>query len=478
MVKSNEDIRRLDIGDFQYGLNSQDATHEILLNQSPDLQNVDLSAKGKIYTRLGTAKLSSTPIGGSPTGIYGAFYGKSKHLAASLTAVWKDMDGTPVEIKTGLTNNAQTYFEEWMNEVWVANGTDAPFRWDGTNTAAITTPPSSWTANPPDQIVEHENRLWSYDFSACRIEWSNADNGNDWTTVDQTGTHSFRANDGFTGTGIVSQKGGLVVFKQNSIYKIPGKTSVSFRFVTLYSSIGCIAPRSIVNIENRILFLAKVKGIYGIYALDDAGGITHLSHAITPTLANILAASENLCAAAVYKDKYVLSYPISGGWRKVNLYYKTGAFEFDNGNASSCYYNQAANLYGGSVSAGYTYQINTGANDDGAAIDSYVKTKDITFGVPEFVKEVVYLVLWAKASGNWSMNINFQFDGKTHPKTYKMDLGTKGSVETTRQEVIPVDMSVQGDILNIKFSVSTLNQSFELYKAALYYKLGQQLIKR
>lgn len=466
---------RLEITDFRHGLNTENAAHEIQPTQSPDLQNVDLSQQGITKTRAGIAKLNSTEYP-SATGIFGAGYGKSVHLAAALTTVKKMVAGAYTDVKTGLTSNSQTFFEEWNNYVYSVNGADAPFKWDGTTATAITSPPSDWTTTKPNYICEHENRLWTLTASTSKVHWSKLDDGNEWSTTvapDDAGAHSFRPNDGYTGTGIVSQKSGVVIFKQNSIHKILGKTPVSFRFLPLYTTIGCIAPRSIVNVENRLFFLAKYKGDYGVYVVDDAGGLTHLSGAITPKLNTLIdAANESLCAGVNYQEKYRLSFPISGGWRGVNLNYKTGGWEFDNGNAMRCGYTVGNSLYGGGTGNGYVYTLESGTADDTSAIVSYVKSKNYFMGFPDRTKLVKTLFLWTKASGNYNLAINLYVDDKLYPNSFYTQLGTKGSTETMRFDKIPLNADVQGSMIALKMGTSTINQPFEIYKAVIYYEIG------
>ncbi|MDI6787502.1 MAG: hypothetical protein QME51_03950, partial [Planctomycetota bacterium] len=320
-------------------------------------------------------------------------------------------------------------------------------------------------------------RLWTLTAITSKVHWSKLDDGDEWSTTvapDDAGSHSFRPNDGFTGTGVVSQKSGVVVFKQGSIHKVLGKTPVSFRFLPLYTTIGCIASRSIVNVENRIFFLAKYKGDYGVYVLDDAGGLTHLSSAITPTLNTLItAANDSLCAGVNYQEKYRLSFPVSGGWRAVNLNYKTGGWEYDNGNAMRCYYTVGNSLYGGATGTGYVYTMESGTNDDSTPIVSYVKSKNYYMGAPDRTKRVKDLFLWTKASGSYNLTVNLYTDDKLYPNSFTVQLGTKGATETMRYERIPLNVDVQGSMIAIKAGTSAANQPFEVYKGIITYEIGE-----
>lgn len=530
------EVLRIVFSDFRQGLNTEDAAHIIPSTQSPILQNVDLSRRGIAATRSGTVKLNTTAYTGA-SAIYGAFYGKSVHLAAGSTTAGKLVSGAYTNIKTGLTALSEVFFEEWDNYVWSVNGADAPWKWDGTTVTAITSPPTEWTANKPNFLVEHENRLWGFTASTSFLTWSKNEDGDQWlrngtatatsaghlvdatlspfiagdvgktvfnntdaTTatitaynsasdvtlssdimtsgesysygaIDDAGDHYLRPNDGYTGTGLISQKNGLVVFKQQSIHKVLGKTPVSFLFKPLYTTIGCIAPRSIVNTENRIFFLAKYRGDYGVWVLDEAGGLTHMSRDITPTLNLIDTTADNTAAAVVYKDKYRLMYPLAaGGWASVNLNIVDGGWEKDSGNAGRCAYTVGGSCYVGSTTDGHVRQIETGTNDDGTAIDSYIRTKSESFEAPEIQKHLLYVAVWVKASGNWNLNMNVRVDDKLLPSTYTAQLGTKGAAETTRVEKIILNEDVIGNTINLEFGTSVQDQPFEIYQAILFYE--------
>lgn len=470
------ELLRIDISDFRDGLNTEDATHELLPTQSPLLQNIDLSQKGRIMTRNGTLKLNTTAIS-TATGIFGATYGKSLHLAATLTDLYKLNTSTGLyeSLSQTLTSNAQAYFIEWNNYVWFVNGAEVPKKYSGSVITDIGDAPSQWATDKPEFITQWGERLWTLTAATSRLHWSKLENGENWTTTNDAGTHIFYGQDGYTATGFAPQKRGLVTFKQSSIHKITGFSPVSYRFDVLYDNIGCIAPRSICSLNNRIFFLAKFKGDYGVFVLDDAGGLTFLSDTITTTLNTITTGSDYLAAGVVYREKYRLSFPISGGWLTMVLNYKTGAWEYDSGNAAQCYYVSGGSLYGGSTTNGLVRQIDTGTNDDDTAITSYVRSKDYFFEAPELTKKLRYMMVWAKASGNWNLNINFRIDGKLLPKTYTMQLGTKGGLEASRHMVVLLDEEVQGSIVNIQFGTSTIDQPFELYKVQLYYELGSPI---
>lgn len=474
-------MQKIEIADFKRGLNTNDAAHAIEPDQAAELLNVDVRRKGRVFTRNG--KTSLHPGSALPgTRVNGATYFKnaSLHICAVTTFIYKIVEGTATSVLGNLTSGAQVHFATWNAKLWIANGAETPSYFNGISTwANPATPPAEWTTVKPNYICEHENRLWTLTAASSQLHWCALDNAEDWTTADNAGSHQFAPNDGWGGVGIVSQKSGLVVFKNYSIYKVTGKTPVSFQFPNLYNDIGCCAPRSIVNIENKIFFLSRNKGEYIVYILDDSGTLTPISQDIAPTLAAI---TTNVAAAVSYKGKYILSFFTTGStYKTVSYNYRTNSWEHGSGDACSCYYTVDDALYGGRPAIdGNTpsvYTVDTGTNDADTAITSYVKTRNYLLEGADYTKQLRYLIVWVKASGAWNMDINIYIDDKADTTTLKVPLGPRYTGETTKREVIPINVDTQGNMIAIKFGTSTINQPFELYRAELYYDIAQPEIR-
>ena len=123
------------------------------------------------------------------------------------------------------------------------------------------------------------------------------------------------------------------------------------------------------------------------------------------------------------------------------------------------------------------YTVDTGTNDADTAITSYVKTRNYLLEGADYTKQLRYLIVWVKASGAWNMDINIYIDDKADTTTLKVPLGPRYTGETTKREVIPINVDTQGNMIAIKFGTSTINQPFELYRAELYYDIAQPEIR-
>ena len=98
----------------------------------------------------------------------------------------------------------------------------------------------------------------------------------------------------------------LVIFKQNSIYKLVWNSSTDYALVQVVEGIGCVASRSVVNVEGKYLLFLHTSGIYAF----DGRTVTPVSQGIEPLLADSINQNKINLASAGYCDRhYYLSYP-------------------------------------------------------------------------------------------------------------------------------------------------------------------------
>lgn len=119
-------------------------------------------------------------------------------------------------------------------------------------------------------------------------------------------------------TGLAVIQDQLVIFKEDQIWNISGDDAEDFRLWKAQSSVGCIAPKTIVNVRGTVLFLGRNEGSPGVYSYDGSS-VDNLSLAIEPTLkANIyglgsIGTQSIQPAAGYYRGCYLLSYRKTGG---------------------------------------------------------------------------------------------------------------------------------------------------------------------
>lgn len=101
----------------------------------------------------------------------------------------------------------------------------------------------------------------------------------------------------------------MVIFKQNSIYKLVWNSATDYYLVQVVDNIGCVAPQSIANVEGKYLLFLHTTGVYAF----DGRTVTLVSQKIQPTIDEMNESNYLYRACgAYYKDHYYLSYPDSG----------------------------------------------------------------------------------------------------------------------------------------------------------------------
>lgn len=220
-------------------------------------------------------------------------------------------------------------------------------------------------------------------------------------------------NDGFNITSIIAFQGGVIVFKENAIYKFNFITasgdfdgdgveeSISLPQLTeITRSFGCASFRSTKYVENDVIFAAKKDGRLAFYSLGNqenyAGSVlrtNELSIKVQEKLEDVNVDYLNYSAAFYYNNIYGCA--IATGDSSTNnriwcLDTRFGAWTYwDDLNPSEfLIYNDSdgnQNLYFGEDDGGDVIQaFKTDRNDDGSAIDVAFSTK--SFNEKQFHK--------------------------------------------------------------------------------------------
>lgn len=187
-------------------------------------------------------------------------------------------------------------------------------------------------------------------------------------------------------TGLSVYRDTLILFTSDSIHGLfgdsPSEGLNMFVKRVVHPSVGCEAPRSIVTVNNALVFVSKL-GVYAltnVVASQTSMNVQLLSKKIKPTF-DILEDLSNACA--VYHDyQYKISFPadeISLRW-----YVEKQSWALDTVQGVSSYVLWETDLYMASSTNGilwkYGVRLVSGIeidsySDDGDAINFYVKTK-------------------------------------------------------------------------------------------------------
>jgi hypothetical protein len=119
-------------------------------------------------------------------------------------------------------------------------------------------------------------------------------------------------------TGLAVLQDQLVVFKEDQIWNISGDEALEFRTWRAQSTVGCIAPKTIVNMRGTLLFLGRNDGSSCVYSYDGSSA-EEMSLPLETTLnENIYALGDKASqpiqpCATRYRGSYILCYRKVGG---------------------------------------------------------------------------------------------------------------------------------------------------------------------
>jgi hypothetical protein len=259
--------------------------------------------------------------------------------------------------------------------------------------------------------------------SPSRLYYSGGgDRINDFSVANGGGFIDVSKNDGQKITGMIVFKNSLLVFKEDSIYQFEFTTSGLPQVTQVNPAVGCVAPRSIVAVENDIFFASR----RGVFTVGNEPGFAfdvlrtnELSARVRSVFQSI--ESEYLDnIAAVYATKantnlVIFSYTPSGEAKNTKaLVYdreRMAWYKWTNIKAN-CWVNfidtngDTRVLYGDDTS-GYTKEILVGKDDFGSAITGTATLKAVDFGegLDRYKKLKDVSIVLREPTGNVTMNI-------------------------------------------------------------------------
>lgn len=493
------------------GLNNKDASFDIPENRAQDLLNVVFTRTGGVDTRNGSTLLGDDTGNNdiSGLGVYEYDNGtgtKTKSLFRSVgTGVEKLIAGVwTAQAGVAITDGYPCQFVQANNRLYIFNGIDAVWRLDNTTwTQLATGAPFSGANNIGRYAVFHKGALYVAGFFSDQ----------DLVMVSGDSTGSLNDQENFTGgwsysinkrdstgaiTGLIKFNDYVYVAKQNSFTSMIG-TSTSMSLQDKEINLGCVAPRSLATDGTYIYFLA---GDGHIHAYD--GGINEykISDIIPETMSGLNSTKYSTACGIYHKkeNQYLLS--VANGSDTTNtltlmfdLNESTVATEDPNGHWFSKFSGIVPSvwiefsststtpdlIFGEGREDSKTYTMYSGTSDNGVAIESYYITKSFSAGEPERDKRWKELFVDAYQSGDWELYCYYATDGQssfvaTTPQS--INLSNPSTLPFTLPHVIDagfiatyntVLLYTDSRYIAFKFSISTLNQFFRLFRAILYF---------
>jgi len=259
----------------------------------------------------------------------------------------------------------------------------------------------------------------------------------------------------------------LVIFKENSIYKLVWNSATDYYLVQVTEGIGCVAPQSVVNVEGKYILFLHTTGVYAF----DGRTVTLVSKKIQPTIETIKGWPIKLAAGGYYKDHYYLSYP-DGGYGRCNktivFNVKLVAWATVVGMRGNIYAEQTALsdtvklLFSDWQDRTLIYEFGEATTDTGEAISLAYKSKAFDFNSIADRKRFTYFDLdYYLTSGNFTTYFYTDFgDSLRYNKTVSESGGY-------RYKRLPLDADCLGR--NFSFKI-TSSSHLELGKVGLKFK--------
>jgi hypothetical protein len=243
------------------GIVDKIASDKIKDNMATDAVNVDLDrVVGNITKRRGYQKYNSTALTGSQAVrklyTYKQVDGDEYILANSSTSVFYSKgDGSFTAIISTLSASYTCDFATALDKAYFSNGSDNPYRWNGTTLEDITDTAISTGMVKARFLKYHNNRMFYAGVDSYRstVYYSEV---NDPTNIDTFNYININVSDGENITGMFVWNGTLYIFKSHSTWTINEISAGNFIVRNVSREIGCLYQDSIAEQGGIMTFLS------------------------------------------------------------------------------------------------------------------------------------------------------------------------------------------------------------------------------
>ncbi len=229
-------------------------------NSVQEAVNFHFDSMGVMTGRPGLTQYADVPSTSNPILSYGAWSQNAtsnrKLLAQQGTAIYALSAGTWSSVRSGLVANNKARYAQYLNLTYMINGYngDAIQSFNGTTFSATNV--GSFAANlssgKGDFInAGFEGRIWIVDRSLDRLYYSDVVSPTGVITGGTEYIERLSPQDGQSITGLMQVDRALLVFKQNSIFRVYSASSVD-PYPAYY--LGTYSQESIIKTEDGVFF--------------------------------------------------------------------------------------------------------------------------------------------------------------------------------------------------------------------------------
>lgn len=464
-----------------------------------------------MISRLGMSKLTATQVdsGKAITSLHRFYFGtSSKQLLVASGTFVKKYDDTSAwdNIATGLTDGAEVRFTTWgpKDAAYVANGTDTPFKWDGTTKTNLTAFPTNTR-----QFIPILDRLaWIDNTNQSFIQYSGA--FDDTTVIAAQNALKVPGPGiihGLAYHGLITDVGfsyRLLAAKGSSIWLLTANdltpASLDARLDIISENIGCEAWRTIVGTPLGTLFLGTDKQVY-LISLDNrlilVGSLIRSNRAEIKGIDQIPTGKMDKPFGVYHDGFYKLFFPAQNGtYNTIQYWLDITRFEQDrdgfwgpwygpmqgqsiahavvqngpgdngtmiggeaNATTGSLVYNMETTNADNGTAIAYIYQTNFDAHKR-ANMNKYIHSVDIEHASVDGTINVNFFdTTGAQSSGN---QVSLTTDAVYWDDSFWNDSFWTAAGTPVRQQITP-DEKLILRYLSVVFDFSSTAERFELY---------------
>jgi hypothetical protein len=310
--------------------------------------------------------------------------------------------------------------------------------------------------------------------------------------------------DGYPIRGIATYGANLLIAKDDGkgsgscwVLYTPDAEPGNWQITRLDTAYGAVSARAMARFANFIMLLNK----NGIYDLGEGTVGENLSNPISfniePDVFDFTDDHLSKACAVVFKNKVYLSVPTSDVVTNNTMYVydfvrgrgqvekSTGAWaKFDVPDISSLTVHQDG-LWGGDYN-GNVHQLEVGHADDGAAINSYYTTAQISGIEEHYDSQKTWRFLWISIehTGPWNVDVTYAEDLEITTGTTKtIALNPNGALwgsgifgssvygATVKRTKVRIPIALNSKKIQVKFSTNVAGHWFKIYDMLLEYNL-------
>ena len=462
--------------DLSGGMNTRQQGSRIKENQATLLQNADIGVPGQTRKRPGLTLIEDL---GNDAG-YGLFgfepAGGTNELIAihgTKLEAWTG-SGSFSEHKTNFTSGTQSKLtkigESGEDDVLVVkiNGnnwfrmlTDHTFQDLGTTSG-------TGSDSPPDSMVDiwFRNRWWILKDNL--LYYSDAFPAN-YATAFDTGSQNYRIPVGEERALVAIRDQGIVCFGEDAIWALnPSVSPAATDKAEKLLDIGCVANKSVVQVADDILFLAK-DGVRGLFRTQQdkvqAGASFPLSFVLKEEVESINWAHIEKASAVFFDNKYFLSLPVDSSTSNNEVWIFYPAFDswvvvtgWNVADWATIRIDGEERLYAIDSTDGKVYQAWDGFSDNGTATDLDIQYRKEDLGQPLITKSGGELKVKAFSSGSYDLNVQVSIDDQEFQTLGTMNLAGNAP---TLPFTLPVELNDQ-NIIEQTFHLDSLGPWFQI----------------